>query len=105
MVIRKSGALVLSEFLKEPMKEQYGFGLMRATGVKSGVLYPLLDRLTQRGWIDAYDEDIDERAEGRPRRRLYRLTGLGERQARVAVEEFYRGLVPAPNWLINPGGA
>jgi PadR family transcriptional regulator, regulatory protein PadR len=96
---------VLRAFLDDPLADQYGFGLMRSTGVKSGSLYPLLDRLERLGWIEGHDEDVDEQAEGRPRRRLYRLTVLGHRQATREVVEFYRSLGPAPTWLPNRGQA
>lgn len=90
---------VLGAFLDEPAKDQYGFGLMRSTGVKSGSLYPILDRLERLKWIEGRDEEIDEQVEGRPKRRLYRLTTLGEREARDAVTEFYRNLGRPPAWL------
>jgi DNA-binding PadR family transcriptional regulator len=103
VVISTASAKVLATFLEEPQQEQYGFRLMRVTGVKSGTLYPLLDRLERIGWIKGYDEAIDEQAERRPRRRLYRLTSTGVRDARVAVEAFYRDLGPLPRWLRAPG--
>jgi PadR family transcriptional regulator, regulatory protein PadR len=98
-VVSKASAKVLLEFLQDPSREQYGFGLMRSTGVKSGSLYPILDRLERLRWIESHDEDIDEQAEGRPKRRLYRLTALGDREARQAVADFYRDLAPAPAWV------
>lgn len=96
---------VLNAFLTEPMREQYGFGLMRATGVKSGSLYPILERLETLGWVEVRDEAIDERAAGRPKRRLYRLTGVGEREAQRTVADFYRDLSPPPSWLPRQQGA
>jgi DNA-binding PadR family transcriptional regulator len=78
---------------------------MRATGVKSGSLYPMLERFERRRWIEAFDESIDEHAEGRPRRRLYRLTGVGEREARAALIDFHRNVGPAPRWLPGLEGA
>jgi PadR family transcriptional regulator, regulatory protein PadR len=101
MQLTKASAKVLSAFLAEPSHEQYGFGLMRATGVKSGSLYPMLERFEQSGWIEGFDEAIDVHAEGRPRRRLYRLTGVGEREARAALVDFYGDLGPIPRWLPN----
>jgi PadR family transcriptional regulator PadR len=100
-----SSAKVLAVFLADPAREQYGFGLMKATGVKSGSLYPMLERFEQGGLIERYDECIDESAEGRPRRRLYRLTAAGERKARAALVEFYRDLGPVPRWLPGLEGA
>lgn len=48
----------------------------------SGTLYPLLDRLQQKGVITGAWEDIDPSEAGRPRKKLYRLTGVGETYAR-----------------------
>ena len=73
---------ILRAFLEEPDQEQYGFGIMRSTGLKSASVYPMLDRLEQSGWILGYDEDIDERTAGRRRRRLYKLSPTGERRCR-----------------------
>lgn len=99
MPLSKSSVKVLQAFLDEPMKEQYGFGLMGSTSVKSGSLYPILEKFERLGWIEGSDESIDERAEGRPRRRLYRLTALGEKEGRKAVADFYCDLGQRPAWL------
>ena len=47
-------------------------GLMAMTGVKSGSLYPILERLERLGWVEAKYELIDEHVAGRPRRRCTR---------------------------------
>jgi len=98
-MISVAAAKVLAAFLNTPRREQYGFGLMKTTNLKSGTLYPLLDRFERSGWLEEFDEDIDEVAVGRPKRRLYRPTAQGEREARQAVAELYRALGPAPRWL------
>jgi len=105
MILTKASAKILCAFLDAPGREHYGFGLMRSTGVKSGSLYPILDRLRQAGWVEVEDEDIDEHAEGRPRRKLYRLTAVGESAARHAVAGFFRDLGTAPSWIPNLEGA
>jgi DNA-binding PadR family transcriptional regulator len=105
MELSKSSAKVLRVFVDDPTREQYGFGLMRSTRVKSGSLYPILERYERLGWIEGYDESIDEHAEGRPRRRLYRLTAMGEREARKAVAEFYRDIGQSPAWMPGIEGA
>jgi DNA-binding PadR family transcriptional regulator len=105
MTLSRAGAKVLVEFLGNPKQDQYGFGLMKSTGVKSGSLYPILARFEANGWIESYDESIDERAEGRPRRRLYRLTGTGRPEALKAVSGFYQDLGPIPVWLPRLQGA
>jgi DNA-binding PadR family transcriptional regulator len=99
MGLSKSSAKVLRAFVDDPGKQQYGFGLMRSARVKSGSLYPILERFERLHWIEGYDEVIDEHAEGRPTRRLYRLTAMGEREGRKAVAEFYRDVGQAPIWM------
>ena len=57
-----------------------------------GTLYKALDRLEKAGFVQSHWEDPEAAAsEGRPRRRLYQVTGLGER---VAAES--RKASPAP---------
>lgn len=96
--LSRASAKILMEFLKDTDYEQYGFGLIKETGVKAGSLYPILDRLERVGWLVSTDEHIDEHAEGRPKRRLFRLTPLGEIEAAVAVVDFYNdlGVEPPP---------
>jgi PadR family transcriptional regulator, regulatory protein PadR len=77
--------LVLQAFLDAPAEELYGFALTQATGLKAGTLYPVLERLRARGWLSARWEEIDEHAEGRRRRRYYRLTDAGRQGAWAAV--------------------
>jgi DNA-binding PadR family transcriptional regulator len=104
-MVGKATFKVLSAFLENPARELYGFGLMRSTGVKPGSLYPILDRLEGCGWLSSADEEIDEVAAGRPKRRHYRLTALGEREATKTVEEFVRDLGPIRRWLPEMGQA
>jgi DNA-binding PadR family transcriptional regulator len=97
-VRRKPGALVPLELRileaaiarREPF---HGFELAKAladaSGSRSltahGTLYKALGRLAEQGLLDAEWEDAEiALLEGRPRRRLYWLTGAGAR--RVAVE-------------------
>ena len=90
---------VLQAFLDAPTEETYGFVLAQATGLKAGTLYPVLQRLVDEGWVTARWEEIDESQEGRRRRRYYRLTALGERDARAAVNQESTGLRQLmPGW-------
>jgi DNA-binding PadR family transcriptional regulator len=67
----------------------HGFGLAHAMREQSGsraltahgTLYKALGRLEERGLLTSVWEDAA--AEGRPRRRLYELTGEGARVARA----------------------
>jgi PadR family transcriptional regulator, regulatory protein PadR len=67
----------------------HGFGLARSmreqAGSRSltahGTLYKALSRLEELGLLSSRWEDADAVTEGRPRRRLYELTGQGARTA------------------------
>lgn len=62
----------------------YGYDLSRATGLKSGTLYPLLMRFSERGWVTA--RWTPSEMGGRPPRHMYQLTAEG-RAAAVAAGE------------------
>ncbi|MCI0433862.1 MAG: PadR family transcriptional regulator [Gemmatimonadetes bacterium] len=56
----------------------WGFEMMRVTGLPSGTIYPLLRRLEAGGLVRSQWERASEaQAEGRPRRREYRITAAG----------------------------
>jgi DNA-binding PadR family transcriptional regulator len=76
---------------------RHGYDLARATGVRSGTLYPLLIRLEAQGYLDA--EWQPPAVSGRPPRHAYRLTASGRELAR---QEGAAGRPPAPVRL--PGG-
>lgn len=68
---------------------RYGFDIMDATGLPDGTVYPLLRRLERRGVLTAAWEDEEvARAEGRPPRRYYRLTPVGEASLGEIAERF-----------------
>lgn len=71
--------LVLRALLSDPDVELYGLQLVEHTGLPPGTIYPIMARLEAAGWLASRWEDVDERAEGRPRRRYYRLTGPSAR--------------------------
>jgi PadR family transcriptional regulator, regulatory protein PadR len=77
--------MLLAAFLETPTHDFYGYELRQLTGLSTGTMYPLLDRLYREGWLAESWEEIDEQSEGRRRRRYYHLTPLGERLAREAV--------------------
>lgn len=78
---------VLGAMLRESTAEWYGLDLSKRSGLKPGTIYPILDRLLKLGWLDRRWEDIDPVIEGRPRRRLYKLSGVGASAARRALDE------------------
>ncbi len=83
--------LVLRALLADPGAERYGLQLCAETGLPSGTIYPIVARLEQMGWVESSWEDPARHvAEGRPRRRYYRLTGDGAMQARDALARVRR---------------
>ncbi len=74
---------VLAALCSEASAWRHGYDLARQTGLKSGTLYPILLRLSDRGLVEACWEDIQPA--GRPRRHLYRLTSDGLARAEAAL--------------------
>jgi PadR family transcriptional regulator PadR len=79
------GLRVLKFLIDAPLEERSGADMAKATGTGSGTLYPLLARLEEAGWLTSRWEDIDPREAGRPIRRLYKLTGVGQRRTQEAL--------------------
>jgi PadR family transcriptional regulator PadR len=93
---------VLAALLTDPLGEHYGLELCRAAGLPSGSVYPILARLEGAGWLVGAWEEIDEQAEGRRRRRYYRLTGTGLERARSALATHERALRPVQPGRLGP---
>lgn len=87
---------VLARLLQDPTAEWYGFDLIDQTKIKSGTLYPILIRLEKAGWLASHLENVDPHVVGRPPRRLYVLTGEGERLARAELDSHLEALAPRP---------
>ena len=65
--------------------------------VEQGSLYPALNRLEDRGWVDSYWAV----SENNRRARYYRLTPKGRRQLQVETEQWQR-LVQAIGLVMRP---
>jgi DNA-binding PadR family transcriptional regulator len=87
---------LLKIFVEKPREEFSGAEISRATEIGSGTLYPILARLEAAGWLKSTWEKINPSEEGRPRRRLYRITGQGQTKAVHALAE----LQTAPGALV-----
>lgn len=66
---------LLAALMEQPRTWQYGYQLSKDTGLLSGTLYPILMRLSDRGylthkWIESPDAGV-------PPRHAYRLTATG----------------------------
>ena len=78
---------VLGLFMKAPRRELSGADIINQTKVFSGTLYPMLARLEEAGWLSSAWEEVDPHEVGRPRRRLYRITALGQNATNKAFSE------------------
>jgi PadR family transcriptional regulator PadR len=78
---------VLRLFAEQPTLSLAGSDVSKQTGMLSGTIYPILMRLERAGWLSSQWENLDPRDAGRPRRRLYHLTGLGYNKSRAAFAE------------------
>ena len=96
--LRRSGQATFHGFgLAHAMREQRGSRAL--TG--HGTLYKALGRLEEFGLVTSRWEDA-ETAEGRPRRRLYELTGEGARVAEQALAGQPGRATPPPRLTSRP---
>lgn len=79
---------VLAALLSSPRDELSGADIGRVTNLASGTLYPILLRLEGAGWLQSRWEREIPSVLGRPRKRLYRVTAVGAKNAKAAVKEF-----------------
>lgn len=96
----KSLLAVLQALLDRPYAEHWGYDLQRQTGIRSGILYPILRRLLEAGWVvDGWEEP--ESVEGRPPRRYYTLSEQGAVLARAMLAS----AEPQRRSILKPGKA
>jgi PadR family transcriptional regulator, regulatory protein PadR len=73
--------------MAEPFSEQYGYPLLKAAHVRSGVLYPILGRMMNEGWLtDGWEDPAIAQAEKRPSRRFYKITDHGFRELGMILD-------------------
>ena len=83
--------------LERPDDRHWGYDLAKRAEVRSGVLYPMLTRMLDDGWVTDGWEDPTTIKDRRPPRRYYMLTEKGKRALGAAVGASpaavrYRGL-------------
>ena len=86
----------------QPDARHWGYDLSKASGLRSGVLYPILHRLYDQGWLDDGWEEHDSTRK-RPPRRYYKLTDVGKRELGALAEaaatpRAARRSTPQPGW-------
>lgn len=73
----KAQAKVAKVLTDDPDGRHYGYPLSRTSGVRSGVLYPMLTRFEAAGFLASEWDDPDPDHPSRPRRRHYTITPAG----------------------------
>ncbi len=68
---------ILRLFLNDPSAEITGAETVRASGLASGTVYPLLMRFERIGLLESHWEAGNPSELGHPRRRYYRMTTQG----------------------------
>jgi len=92
---------VAAALLDRPQDRHWGYPLTKASGIRAGVLYPILSRMLAEGWLeDAWEDAALAAAEGRPPRRYYLLTLDGI----VALGGMLDSPVSSSRRALNTGG-
>ncbi|HLK77295.1 MAG TPA: PadR family transcriptional regulator [Streptosporangiaceae bacterium] len=91
---------VLRAFLEDPADPRYGYDLMKAAGLKSGTLYPLLGRLEEEKLVTSTWETPQE--DGQRPRKYYRLTAKGAEVARLELAQISAGRRRSPARQARP---
>jgi PadR family transcriptional regulator PadR len=103
--VRKTHALiqVAIALIEDVDARQWGYDLSRRSGVRSGVLYPILSRMLAEDWMTDGWEGRDDIKGKRPPRRYYELTDSGRRElgallAEARADERFRTLGARLAW-------
>ncbi len=73
--------------MEEPEGRHWGYDLTRRAGIRSGVLYPVLHRMLDEGWLTDGWEDPTPTHGKRPPRRYYELTDEGRHAMGGLIED------------------
>ena len=89
---------MLRVLASRPTEWRYGYDLAQEVALKSGALYPILMRLSDR---DLLESQWEASVAGRPPRHLYRLTARGAAEVANLIVEPQR--VPSAVLRRQPG--
>ena len=79
--MRKTKALVAvgAALMAEANARHWGYDLSKHSGIRSGVMYPTLQRMLNEGWLtDGWEDQAHAGRGKRPPRRYYELTDKGK---------------------------
>lgn len=83
-----------------PNARHWGYDVGKTTGLRSGVLYPIIHRMFDQGWLeDGWEDQAHGQLTKRPPRRYYTLTNkgiaeLGGLLVEARTESRFNRLVP-----------
>jgi PadR family transcriptional regulator PadR len=91
--VRKTYALVLVAIalMADASGRHWGYELSKKSGVRSGVMYPILARMLHEGWLtDGWEDQTKAGRAKRPPRRYYELTDKGKAALGAVIAEAHR---------------
>jgi len=74
----------------------WGLEISKLTGLKTGTVYPILERLELLGWLTSEWENTQDR--NGPRRRTYRLTPEASQEMRELTKELSHAQIDPKSW-------
>jgi PadR family transcriptional regulator PadR len=87
MRLTHSSVAIAQVLMASPSDKHYGYEVSKQSHVRSGVIYPTLDRWLKDGWLeDGWEEQPAQGKRTRPPRRYYLLTDLGRRELGGALQ-------------------
>jgi PadR family transcriptional regulator PadR len=91
--MRRTHALIqiAMALMADTSGRHWGYELSKQSGVRSGVMYPALQRMLEQGWLsDGWEEQAQDGRGGRPPRRYYELTDHGKSELGALIAEARR---------------
>jgi PadR family transcriptional regulator, regulatory protein PadR len=89
--------MVALALMADPTGQHWGYELSKRSGVRSGVMYPILQRMLDEGWLeDGWEDQPSVGKAKRPPRRYYELTEEGKVALRAVIAEARRDARFAP---------
>jgi DNA-binding PadR family transcriptional regulator len=84
---------VLDSMALDPTRNDwFALDVCRKTKLGSGTVVQILFRLETWGWLEArWEDQAEAHAKGRPRRRFYKLTALGQRRVPELIAAKFPG--------------
>lgn len=65
--------------MEDANRRHWGYDLSKRSGTRSGVMYPILQRMLTEGWLrDGWEDQVQTGKSKRPPRRYYELTDEGK---------------------------